>query len=92
MRTQGLGVDYAACRDENPELFFPIGTSAPAVRQLKQAKAVCGRCAVQSLCLEWAMLAGIDDGVWGGLSEDERRALKRRTVRNRGRAPSRSLG
>ena len=84
--------DYAACRGENPELFFPIGTSAPAVRQLKQAKAVCGRCAVASLFLEWGMLAGIDDGVWGGLSEDERRTLTRRTVRSRGRAPSRSLG
>ena len=84
--------DYAACRGENPELFFPIGTGGPALLQLQQAKAVCGRCAVQSLCLEWAMLAGIQDGVWGGLSEDERRTLKRRTVRNRGRAPSRSLG
>ena len=83
---------YAACRGENPELFFPIGRSAPAVRQLQQAKAVCGQCAVQSLCLEWAMLAGIDDGVWGGLSEDERRTLKRRTARTRDRAASRSLG
>lgn len=84
--------DYAACRGENPELFFPIGSSGPAVQQLQEAKAVCGRCAVQSLCLEWALLAGIDDGVWGGLSEDERRALKRRTARQRRPAPSRSLG
>ena len=84
--------DYAACRGENPELFFPIGTSDPAVRQLKQAKAVCAGCAVQSVCLEWAMLAGIDHGVWGGLSEDERRTLKRRTVHKRSHAPSRSLG
>ena len=83
--------EYAACRGENPELFFPIGTSAPAVRQLKQAKAICASCAVQSVCLEWAMLAGIDHGVWGGLSEAERRTLKRRTVRNSGRAPTRSL-
>ena len=84
--------DYAACRGENPELFFPIGTTGQALLQLQQAKAVCGRCAVQSLCLEWAVLAGIDDGVWGGLSEDERRTLKRRTARTGGHAPSRSLG
>ena len=84
--------DYAACRGENPELFFPIGTTSPAVQQLQLAKAVCGRCAVQSLCLEWAMLARIDHGVWGGLSEDERRTLKRRTARQRGRAPIASLG
>ena len=41
---------YAACRGENPELFFPVGTSGPALMQLKQAKAVCGGCAVQSVC------------------------------------------
>ena len=81
--------EYAACRGENPELFFPIGTSGPALRQLKQAKAVCGRCAVQSVCLEWAVLAGIDEGVWGGQSEDERRAQRRRTARRRGLVPNR---
>jgi WhiB family redox-sensing transcriptional regulator len=73
-------------------LFFPIGSSGPAVQQLQQAKAVCGRCAVQSLCLEWALLARIDDGVWGGLSEDERRTLRRRTARQRDRVPNRSVG
>ena len=83
--------DYAACRGENPELFFPIGTTGPALLQLQLAKAVCGRCAVQSLCLEWAMLARIDDGVWGGLSEDERRNLRRRTARQRDRVPTRSM-
>lgn len=83
--------DYAACRGENPELFFPIGTSGPAVEQLHQAKAVCGRCAVQSVCLEWAVLAGIQDGVWGGRSEDERRTLKRRTAQQRALTPKGSM-
>jgi WhiB family redox-sensing transcriptional regulator len=73
--------EYAACRGENPELFFPIGTSGSALRQLKEAKAVCGGCAVQSVCLEWAVLAGIDEGVWGGQSEEERRAQRHRTAR-----------
>ena len=80
--------EYAACRDEDPELFFPIGTSGPALGQLTQAKAVCGRCAVQSICLEWAVLADIDEGVWGGQSEDERRAQRRRTARRRGLIPN----
>ena len=84
---------YAACRGENPELCFPIGTIGPAVQQLQQAKAVCGRCAVQSLCLQWDLLAGIDHGVWGGLSEDERRILKRRAARERsGKVCTRSVG
>ncbi|MGY0065558.1 WhiB family transcriptional regulator [Streptomyces sp. QTS137] len=68
----------AACRDEDPDLFFPIGTSGPALFQTEQAKAVCRRCPVQQQCLDWAMESGQSLGVWGGTSETERRALKRR--------------
>lgn len=68
----------AACRDEDPELFFPVGTSGPALMQEAEAKAVCHRCTVASDCLAWALASGQDAGVWGGMSEDERRALKRR--------------
>ena len=77
--------DDAACREEDPELFFPIGSSGPAVVQLQRAKAVCAGCVVRSRCLEWAISAGVEHGVWGGLGEDERRALRRRTARRRGR-------
>jgi WhiB family redox-sensing transcriptional regulator len=73
----------ALCRDEDPELFFPIGTTGPALVQIEQAKAVCRRCPVTQSCLDWALRAGQDSGVWGGLSEDERRALKRRQARTR---------
>ncbi len=73
----------ALCRDEDPELFFPIGTTGPAERQVEEAKAVCRRCAVTSDCLSWALDTGQDSGVWGGLSEDERRALKRARMRVR---------
>jgi WhiB family redox-sensing transcriptional regulator len=75
----------ALCRDEDPELFFPIGTTGPAVVQIEAAKAVCRRCPVTTQCLTWAMESGQDAGVWGGLSEDERRALKRRGARTRAR-------
>lgn len=67
----------AACAGADPELFFPVGTTGPALTQTERAKQVCDGCAVKCLCLEWALLAGIDDGVWGGLGEDERRALRR---------------
>lgn len=69
---------HAACRDEDPELFFPIGTSGPAVLQTEQAKAVCRRCSATDECLQWAIESGQDAGVWGGMSEEERRAAKRR--------------
>jgi WhiB family redox-sensing transcriptional regulator len=73
----------AACLDEDPELFFPIGNTGPALLQIEEAKAVCRRCPVMETCLQWALESGQDAGVWGGMSEDERRALKRRNARAR---------
>lgn len=70
-----------ACRNEDPELFFPIGNTGPAIMQTEEAKQVCRRCDVREQCLAWALEHGQDYGVWGGLSEDERRALKRRNSR-----------
>ena len=75
----------AACRDEDPELFFPIGNTGPALAQIEEAKKVCARCEVKDPCLQWALESGQEAGVWGGMSEDERRALKRRVARNRAR-------
>jgi WhiB family transcriptional regulator, redox-sensing transcriptional regulator len=76
----------AACREVDPELFFPIGNTGPALLQIEEAKQVCRRCSVMEECLRWAIESGQDAGVWGGMSEDERRALKRRTIRLRARA------
>ena len=70
----------ALCRDEDPELFFPIGSTGPAERQIAEAKAVCRRCSVTEACLAWALASGQDAGVWGGMSEDERRSLRRRSL------------
>jgi len=75
--------DRAACLDENPELFFTIGNTSPAALQIERAKAVCRRCEVVDICLKWAVELGQDAGVFGGLSEDQRRALKRRDARVR---------
>ncbi|AZN29840.1 WhiB family transcriptional regulator [Flaviflexus salsibiostraticola] len=73
----------AACLTEDPELFFPIGNSGPAIAQVEQAKAVCLRCEVRDTCLKWALETGQDAGVWGAMSEEERRSLKRRNARAR---------
>lgn len=81
----GWAVDWvhrARCKDEDPELFFPIGTSGPAAVQIEVAKAICCQCTVKAECLEWALGTNQDAGVWGGLSEDERRAVRR--ARRRG--------
>lgn len=78
----------AVCRDEDPELFFPVGNSGPAIAQIASAKQVCTRCPVVTECLTWALETGQDAGVWGGMSEDERRALKRRNARTRARSGS----
>ncbi|MGI5401129.1 WhiB family transcriptional regulator [Streptomyces sp. CA-135486] len=78
----------AACLEEDPDLFFPVGSTGPAMLQVAEAKSVCGRCPVREQCLQWAMELGQDFGVWGGLDENERRALKRRTARRQSRARS----
>lgn len=71
----------AACQTEDPEIFFPIGHSPQAIAQEAEAKKVCRRCPVIERCLQWALETGQEAGVWGGLAEDDRRALKRKPVR-----------
>ncbi len=73
----------AACIEEDPELFFPVGSTGPAVEQAEEAKRVCARCDVREPCLEFAIATNQDAGVWGGLTEDERRTLKRARQRRR---------
>jgi WhiB family transcriptional regulator, redox-sensing transcriptional regulator len=79
--SSGEGLDWrqrAACRDEDPDLFFPVSTFGVAGRvQVGQAKAVCRRCLVAGECLAWVLESGEDFGVWGGLDEVERRELTR---------------
>ena len=73
--------ERAACRGEDPELFFPIGSTGPALDQIAEAKEVCGRCPVREACLDFALSTGQAYGIWGGLTEDERRSLRRRRQR-----------
>ena len=75
--------DRAPCLGVDPELFFPIGNTGPALFQIEEAKAVCRRCEVVEPCLSWAVESRQEDGVSGGLSADERRAVNRRNARAR---------
>ncbi|MFE9650399.1 WhiB family transcriptional regulator [Streptomyces sp. NPDC006365] len=67
----------AACADEDPELFFPVGTTGPALQDVEAAKEVCARCPVSYQCLAWALETGQTSGVWGGTCEEERAGLLR---------------
>src|SRR5258708_883579 len=67
----------AACAHIEPDLFFPVGVTGPAVPQIAAAKAVCEHCTVRSQCLEFAITTNQEYGVWGGTSEEERRVLRR---------------
>ena len=67
----------AACRDVDPELFFPGDDLRSARVQVKTAKLICRGCPVNAVCLSWALASGQEAGIWGGLTEDERRRLHR---------------
>ena len=75
--------DVAACRDTDPDLFFPVGTTGAAVDQIAAAKAVCDSCLGKEACLQFAIENNQDSGVWGGTSEEERRKLRRAWVKDR---------
>ena len=76
--------DEAICRETDPDLFFPIGTTGQALLQIDRAKQVCNECTVQVSCLEFALETNQDSGIWGGTSEEERRDIRRRiAARNR---------
>lgn len=67
----------AACRSVDANLFFPAGSTGPALAQVHAAKAFCRSCPVQRDCLEFALQTNQEDGVWGGKDETERRRLRR---------------
>jgi WhiB family transcriptional regulator, redox-sensing transcriptional regulator len=70
--------NHAACRDADPELFFADSDTRASRAQVKTAKLICRSCPVSATCLNWALASGQEAGIWGGLTEDERRTLYRR--------------
>ncbi|HVC25230.1 MAG TPA: WhiB family transcriptional regulator [Acidimicrobiales bacterium] len=70
----------ANCMGVDPELFFPERGSST-----REAKEVCRGCVVQQDCLEFAIANGEKFGIWGGMSERERRRVRRsRVLHDRG--------
>ena len=78
--------DRAACKDSHPELFFPIGSTGDALAEIDAAKTICRSCPVRRECLAFAIETNQESGVWGGMSEDERRKLRRDWVAHQRRS------
>ena len=70
--------DDALCRNTDPELFFPVGTTGNALVQIDHAKEVCDACPSSHGCLDFALDTNQASGIWGGLTEEERRVIRRR--------------
>lgn len=74
-------ISRGACRQADPELFFPTGAVASlAARQAEAAKTVCGPCPVRADCLSYALEA-MPVGIWGGTTEGQRLAARGSSVR-----------
>jgi WhiB family transcriptional regulator, redox-sensing transcriptional regulator len=74
--------ERANCLGVDPDLFFPERGAST-----KEAKSVCGGCEVRMECLEYALRHGEKFGIWGGMSERERRRIRRqRALARRGLA------
>lgn len=75
---------FGSCLGEDPEAWFPIGTQGPARLQIEAARLICHSCPVQQDCLDWALDEGIEHGIYGGATEEERKKLGRRRKRASG--------
>jgi WhiB family redox-sensing transcriptional regulator len=67
--------ESALCAETDPEAFFPEKGGST-----REAKKICTGCEVRTECLEYALSNDERFGIWGGLSERERRRLRRRAV------------
>jgi WhiB family redox-sensing transcriptional regulator len=67
----------SACRDSDPDVFFPIGTTGPALEQIETARRICTACLASDECLEFALATNQEAGIWGGTTEEERRKLRK---------------
>ena len=67
--------DYANCRGADADLFFPERGAST-----RKAKAICNACEVREECLSFAINNGEKFGIWGGMSERERRRVRRQRI------------
>src|SRR5271169_4179143 len=94
MTATGSAQDWrsaAACRSADPELFFPIAATGPAVRQIARAKTICAGCEVRRECLEFALAQNQNYGIWGGTTAEDRQRGRRRRPRAAAAAAKRTV-
>lgn len=78
--------NHALCRDSNAELFFPIGSTGQALEMIEAAREICDECAAKAPCLEFALQTNQEAGIWGGSTEEERRAIRKQWAEEAERA------
>lgn len=72
----------ARCLGQGPDRFFPVGKSGGGATSesdqvIRNAKAFCAGCPVREQCLDYALDNNIDDGIWGGATENRRKRIRR---------------
>jgi len=78
----------AACRDVDPEIFFPDAES-DAERRMARAKAICARCPVREQCRQDAIERREPAGIWGGTTPEQRVVIRRKQRRSKEGRPAR---
>lgn len=78
MRIEGDWSNSAACLDQDPELFFPVGEGPTAQRQVEEAREICANCPVRTPCLAFALQTNVQFGIWAGTVPVERARLRKR--------------
>lgn len=67
----------AACREADPEMFFPLADAARETRTTLRAIGICRNCSVRVECLAFADTNHVIYGIWGGLTEEQRETRSR---------------
>ena len=78
-----MNLDKANCKDSDPDLFFPDDRGLYTRSQLATAKSICAQCPINSQCLEFALKDEITEGIWGGLTYNERKPTSAGRTRRR---------
>jgi len=83
-----------SCGGLDPDIFFPVRTRGQAAVQARRAQRICRGCPVIEVCRDWALQTDQDSGIWGGLTERQRRLLltSRRLSRPAAIAPDGARG
>ncbi len=76
------------CRETDPDMFYPEGSGGGGPLHSKDAKRICKACPVMMQCRQWALDTDEEYGIWGGLSEAERKKIRRERARA-GQTPTR---